>query len=262
MRMMRNSLASDSGFLGVFLGGLVYLAVVVGVSMQARAGGVLARELAGTAREITTTLLGMQIFVVVCVQGGALHFFRVSLQGDFRTVRWCVLPVGRRALRSAYVIDSLLNPGAIAALVATWLLMFAYARPSSAFSYITCLLVSPVFVALTQSILIVASDLLGRFRLAVSWLFLLPVVAASAFVAGYGATLASGATPAFVRGVLLNHSTEFVLRLPPWGLPLFVVERLESGRDGALFAALAAAVAGTTILLAAGNRIAASTEPE
>jgi hypothetical protein len=260
MRMIRNSIADDAGFLGIFLGGLLYLAIVVVVSIQGRAGGILTHELAGTGRQLAISLLGMHLFVVVCIQGGALYFFRISLQGDFRTARWRTLPVSRRDLRRAYLIDSLLNPGAIAALIATWMLVFGYSRPSTAPSVVACLLVSPIFVYLSQSMFIIASDLLNRFRIAGSWFLFLLIATVSVLLSGYVVRLVSGALPAFIRGMMLGHSVRIALRLPPWGLPLFVVQRVDSGQSLELFASLMAAVAGGSLLLMAANRIAATTE--
>lgn len=262
MRMIRNSMVADSGFLSVFVGGLLYLAIVVVVSIQAKAGGILARELAGNGKQLALSLLGMHLFVLVCIQAGALYFFRMSLQGDFRTARWRALPVSRNVLRRAYLIDCMLNPGAIAVLVATWILVFAYARPLTASSVIACLLVSPIFVFLSQSLFIVASDLLNRFRVAGSWLLFLHLAAVGVLLSGLVVTLASGASPALIRDILLNNFTHDVLRVPPWGLPLFIVERADSGQNVKLFASLIAAMAGASLLLVAANRISATAEPD
>jgi hypothetical protein len=260
MRMIRNSIATDLGFLGVALGGLVYLAIVVLVAIQARAGGIITREVAVDRRELALTLLGVHLFLVACVQGGALYFFRISLQGDFRTARWRALPVGRHTLRRAYLIDSFFNPGAIAALVATWLLVFGYATPSTALSVISCLLVGPIFVYLSQSIFVLASDVLTRFRIAGSWLLFIVIGAAAVLVSGYAVRLASGTVPAFVLNIMLSDSARIVLSLPPWGVPLFVLRRLDSGQGVQSFAALIAAVIAASLLLIVANRIAASTE--
>jgi hypothetical protein len=260
MRMIRNSIASDSGFLGVFLGGLLYLAIVVFVAIQARAGAMISHELAGERPQLSVILLGMHLFLVACVQAGALYFFRISLQGDFRTARWRALPVGRQTLRRAYLIDSFLNPGAIAALVATWLLVFGYARPGTAVAVIACVLVGPIFVYLSQSIFVLAADLLNRFRIAGSWLLFLMIAAAAVLVSGYVVRLASGTIPGLIRDTMLSNATRILLRLPPWGVPLFVLQRLDAGQSAQSFAALIAAVAGASLLLVAANRIAAATE--
>jgi hypothetical protein len=189
-----------------------------------------------------------------------LYFFRISLQGDFRTARWRALPVGRHTLRRAYLIDSFFNPGAIAALVATWLLVLGYATPSTALSVVVCLLVAPIFVYLSQSIFVLASDVLSRFRIAGSWLLLVVIAAAGMLVSGYVVRLASGTAPVFIRNIVLSHSTRITLSLPPWGVPLFVLRRLDSGEGVQSFAALIAAVIAASLLLIVANRIAASTE--
>jgi hypothetical protein len=260
MRMIRNSIATDSGFLAVFLGGLFYLAIVVFVAIQARAGAMISHELDREQRQLSIILLGMHLFLVSCIQGGALYFFRISLQGDFRTARWRALPVGRQTLRRAYLIDSLFNPGAIAALVATWLLIFGYAMPRTVVAAMACVLAAPIFVFLSQSIFVLAADLLNRFRTAGSWLLFLMIAAAAVLVSGYVVRLASGTVPVLVRDTMLSNATWIVLRLPPWGVPLFVLQRVDAGHVAQSFAALIAAAAGASLVLVAANRIAAGTE--
>jgi hypothetical protein len=260
LRMIRNSIATDLGFLGVVLGGVVYLAIVVLVAIQARASSIITREMAIDRRELALTLLGMHLFLVACVQVGALYFFRISLQGDFRTARWRALPVGRHTLRRAYLIDSFLNPGAIAALVATWVLVFGYATPSTIPSVFACLLVAPIFVYLSQSMFLLASDMLSRFRVAGSWILLVVIAAAGILASGYVVQLASGTVPVIIRNIVLSGATRVALSLPPWGVPVFVLRRLNSGQDALSFAALIAAVVVASLLLVLANRVAASTE--
>lgn len=259
-RMIRNSIKTDSGFFSIFLGGLLYLAIILVVSFQARAGGMLTRELGVEDEGLALSLMGMHLFVVVCIQGGALYFFRISLQGDFRTARWRNLPVGRETLRRAYLVDSLLNPGAIAALFAAWMLVFAYSRPVTALSIVACLLVGPTFVYLSQTMLLLASDLMTRFRVAGSWLLFLMIAGVGAFLSAAVVGMASGAMPSLLRDFMLNGSTRLALRLPPWGVPTLVLARMAAGQRVQVVAILIAAVIGGSLLLAVANRIAATTE--
>jgi hypothetical protein len=123
-----------------------------------------------------------------------------------------------------------------------------------------CVLAAPIFVFLSQSIFVLAADLLNRFRAVGSWLLFLMIAAAAVLVGGYVVRLASGTVPVLVRDTMLSNATWIVLRLPPWGVPLFVLQRVDAGHVAQSFAALIAAAAGASLVLVAANRIAAGTE--
>jgi hypothetical protein len=262
VRMIRNSISTDAGFLSLSLGALIYVAIVVIVSVQAAAGGTVAREMPDVELRLYKGIAGMHFFVITCIQWATLRFFRVSLQGDFRTSRWRALPVDKRVLRRAYVLDSFLNPGTVAALVAGWILVAAYSRPSAVQDLVACLLTSPIYVCLSQVIFITASDFSARFRGAMSWAFLLIIAAGAALSSGYFVSMATGTLPAVLIGMIENPWSQIILQLPPWGVPVLVAEHIRGGHTAAVFGILACAAAGGVALLLAGNWIASITEPE
>jgi hypothetical protein len=259
-RLVRNSLATDAGFLGVAVGGLLYLAIVTVVALQARTGALLSSEVSLAGSDLGLRLLGIHLMAIVIAQGGALFFFRVSLQGDFTTERWRILPVDRRALRRTALVDSFLNPGAVAALIAGWLLAIGFIRPTDVGALALCLLLAPCFVYLNQSTFILIAEVLTRYRSKAWWVAIVIVATIGLSLSGYVVMVTSAHTPLAARSLAMGRPISMLLLLPPWGPTLAALARIASRDYGMALALLAAGAAFGTAMLSAANRLATASE--
>lgn len=251
---MRNTLTSDLGFLSVAIGGLVYLAFVVGASVQAWSGGVVTGEIATRMPAIGSRLLGISLMFLAGFQGCSLYFLRISLHGDFTSRPWRVLPVSARALRWARWIDAFLNPGVVASLSASVVLLFTYVPVGGWLDGVTCLLAAVGFVFLTHCTFLVAAELAESLESAGVWLGLTAFAIAGAFVGLVVLGLTSGDSEGILR-ILGRSETDLLVHLPPWGVPVVSARHLQSGDAGPALATSLAALVGGVALLATSRRI-------
>jgi hypothetical protein len=249
LRIVRGSLSSDSGLLTALVGALLYLAVVVIAALQSWSSGVVTHEIALRSPGTALQLLGMSLLFVTCLQGGMLYFFRVHIGSDFRSAAWKSLPVTPHVLKRAQTADALLNPGAVAALVATTLLALSYWGSSGPGAAIVCLALAATFVCLNQSALLFLDGFLDRSAPHLFWPLLALLGAATMFFGIYVMDLLSGGVQDGMQALLTAPATKVLVRLPPWGIPLFALDRLQSGRtEEGLLIILGGILAGALLL--------------
>lgn len=257
-RMLRNMLRTDLGFLTLAVGAVVYSAILVLVASQAWYGATIAALLRDRSPELGIRVCGMY-FVLLCgIQAASVLFIRMTLYGDLRSAVWRTLPISERALRYARWIDSLINPGVVASLLAAWLLLFGFVKPTGIMSTIACILTAPAFVILTQSVVLLAVELLESFRTSVWWTVPVGVALIGAPIVLYLDSIrdASG-----VVGLLMSRAAQTLLALPPWSPAVMAIRALHHSMPGiALVVALAATVASGCILAVAAR--VPSVEPE
>ena len=254
VRVVAGALATDLGFLTTIIAAALYVLIVTALALQAWAGGLLLHDLYRSSEEITRRLLGLYFVFLACFQVVALHFFRVGLQCDLRTARWRTLPIAAPALRYARVIDSWVNPGAVAVLLATWILVFRGARPSTPTAVLACVLAAPAFVFVSQAALSMADELFARARTWVAWGLLFAFGCLGFAVAVYASALVVSAPSDLLLQLLEGQWLEWLLWLPPWTVPLRIMGYVAQGQAVAALLVATAAVSLGTLLLSVTTR--------
>jgi hypothetical protein len=243
-------LQTDAGFLTVVVAAVVYCAMLVLMASQAWYGAVIATAIQDRSAELGLRMCGMYFVLLSGVQAASVLFVRMTLYGDLRSLVWGTLPISERSLRYVRWIDSLVNPGVIASLLAGWLVVFRFVQPTGWLALIACTLTAPAFVLLTQSVVLLGIELLESYRRSLWWAVPVGVAFVGAPTILYMSSMhgVSG-----VVDLLMGRFAGDLLAIPPWSFPMWTVRALHGAMPGiALVAPLAAAVvSGAVLFLAA-----------